>query len=278
MEDVHYDDIWIDCEKYITIRNYKFKIYDYGLFKRNNESEIQITIWYISENCKLGSYNINILYFNKEHNIEIAIELFDQTFERFNNTEEFIDEFHPDFLKIINELIEFPEHEDLLFEYIIKTFDAYIISTQNIESYIPYKYLKYISRIENFINEFKKTEEYKIYIEDIKIDLVNRIYNDLTIHCGYFIGNFLGEICKHMTRNLNKNRDYSYYTYYYSKSHPGKCLKEILDTINIDCPKICLPDNTYYKIDFDSCEIPSFKNFVFKKNNLEITLINYLSF
>nr|QBK84959.1 MAG: hypothetical protein LCDPAC02_01580 [Pithovirus LCDPAC02] len=270
------EDIYIDCEIYITIQNYKFKIYDYSVFKYDNKSEIQFELWYISKNYKLRDCVFNMIYFNKEHNIETAIKLFNQTFENFNDTEESIEQFCSYFPKNINELVEFPECEDLLFEYMINTAIMHNIIQRNATCVIPCnKYFKFISKIKNLIDKFKETEEYKYYIENIKIDLVNRISNDLILHSIYSKKELLKELYKHITCGLNKN---GFFTYCYSNSHTNKYLKEILDTINIDHTYICLPDNKCYKLDFDSCEIPSFKNFVFKNNNLEITLIDYLAF
>nr|QBK84958.1 MAG: hypothetical protein LCDPAC02_01570 [Pithovirus LCDPAC02] len=275
MEDVH-NDIWIDCEKYITIQNYKFKIYSYGLFKYDNKSEIQIALWYISENCKLRHNYINIIYFNKEHNIETAIKLFNQTFERFNNTEESVDQFRSGFPKNINELVEFPECEDLLFEYMINTSVMHNIinsATCVIPFVIPNKYSKFISKIRNLVIKFKETEEYLHYIDNVKIDLINRIFNDLALYSKYSEKELLKELHKH----INYGYKNGFFRYYIKSSNlNNKHLKEILDVNN--CSKNYLPDNKYYTLDFDSCKHPSFKNFVFKKNNLEITLINYLAF
>ena len=268
-------DIWIDCEKYITIQNYKFKIYNYGVFKyNNNESEIQITLWCITENYKLKKYDINIIYYNKEHNIETAIKLFDQTFENFNNTEVAIEQFCSYFPKNIYELVEFPEHEDLLFEYMINTVIMHNINNSTTCVIPCNKYFNYIPNIKNLVIKYKETEEYLNYIENVKIDLVNRISNDLILHSKYSEKELLKELYKHITCSLTKNR---YFAYYFISSNPNKHLKEILDVVN--CSKICLPNNNkFYKLDFNSCEIQSFKNFVFKNNNLEITLIDYLAF
>ena len=295
----------IKYENYIIINNKKFKIYNYHYNSKTNHSilkyKFNFDLWYVSNEHKLKYFNIYKFYDDKLYDDEIAQLFFNKIIDEAQKSKDIsgTNNLQYNYFPKKN-ILEFNEDKNMIFKYAIKGTGMWHIS-KNISVPVPYGYKKFIPKIQSLILLFKKTEQYKIYIEKVKQKFIEIIRNEIgnvgnsnTIinSCGiefkqqmdnyykdYIMdeddkNRFLEEVYKYITKKTNSSKEWCIVTLYYGKE-PCKTLKKIMKKSNIK--ELLLPLFTYFHLDFDSYKKPSFSKFVFG-NNLEITLIDFLTF
>nr|QBK84961.1 MAG: hypothetical protein LCDPAC02_01600 [Pithovirus LCDPAC02] len=173
-----------------------------------------------------------------------------------------------------NELVEFPEDKKLLYKYVLESISIYDVVENTIT--IPSYSKKILPKINKLILEFKETKEYKIYIEEIKENLIIKIaksigrfpiYKDEKINRFHKIiqyseiendmkMKFLISIYKDATKKLNEGIIPLYSTYLHSELMLDEVYsKHIISRVN-------LPIKTNFNLDFEIESKPSFRDFV----------------
>ncbi len=285
---------------YININNYIFRIFNGHCNIFENYIMLEFPIWYVTKDTQFKffylEYKTNKVQIEEDITVNILdimwndvniilkkeLEFQDKYFtsENFYNVE---NEKNQDGINIYlypinemteNELVEFPEDKKLLYKYVLESISIYDVVENTIT--IPSYSKKILPKINKLILEFKETKEYKIYIEEIKENLIIKIaksigrfpiYKDEKINRFHKIiqyseiendmkMKFLISIYKDATKKLNEGIIPLYSTYLHSELMLDEVYsKHIISRVN-------LPIKTNFNLDFEIESKPSFRDFV----------------